>query len=519
MDYETDLIEPIECEAPQEPLDDAEALEWMQRLQVTVTHEFDLIVWTPDGREPLDVVTGYREASVDWALNEAGPLDFDVPHNHRLAETLESVNTTVIPIRAVHNGKKWDGLITSAKLSGTGHDRSYHVEAIHVYAYLAATMGQPQPLMPLWVQFPPEGFVAGPLPQVLYSFIGPNFDRLGIPYAIEPYNFLTDNTSPWVSLVTRETPLDELFEDALKSTGAELRMEMWRPGDPQPWPGANLKDPCLTIRTILAEQRGGFQLGTNTLLDGLARTIAQTIADVIAATLGNFIPGLAEDIYDDLATYEVPKIVWHEGMAALEESTVEWVHPTATTVIVGGKSPGWVNKLVSGGVEAAITTILSAAQIPLPGLAEFAKNVLDDVFLAFEAHTDYAAADALGVWRFREAFKDGGSAAFTPDAAQAAAAGLYENAGSVNASISAADGQPYHAWHDYDLGNPIAWDTRGTIFADRIQLVTVIDGRDTGIQVKPTAGKDDPEADPATTIAERIKRLEKFVKAATLNLN
>ncbi|QDQ97987.1 Gp37-like protein [Tomitella fengzijianii] len=519
MAYETGLVTPTPVDDPARPLTTDEALEWRDRLTVHVDHDYELIVYTPDGAAPLDAVVGYSEASTTWARNTPGTTDIDLPHDHRLADVWESVHRTVVPIRAVHNGRKWDGLVTGAKLSGTGPDRKYHVEAVSVYAYLAAIMGQPMPTLPLWVQFPPEGFLAGPLPAVIYYFLTPNLDRLGIPYAAEPYDVLGDATSPWVSLITRETPLDELFADVLKSTGSELRVEWWHPGDPQPWEGANLTRSCLTFRIIQPERHGGFQLGTNTLLDGLARTIAELIADAAAGLLGGLIPGLAESIYDDLATYEVPAIVWHDGMAAIEDATIEWKHPTATTVIVGGKSPGWMNKLVSGGVEAAISTILTVAEIPIPGLASFAKNILDDVFLAFEAHTDTVAAEALGIFRLREAFKDGGSAAFTPDAAQAAAAGLYENAGAVSASIKTADGVPHHVWHDYDLGTPIAWDTRGTIFADRISEVTVVDTPATGVQVKANAGSDDPDQDLGTTLAERIKQLERFVKAATLNMH
>lgn len=519
MAYETDLVEPHPDPKPTEPLTDDDALEWAERLQVKVEHDLDLIIWTPDGREPLDVITGYAEASVTWEMNAAAPLDVTVPHDHRLADTFESIRDTVVPVRAIHNGRQWDGLITGTRLDGVGAERTYKVEAIHVYAYLAATLAQPQPGMPLWVQFPPEGFVAGPLPQVINQVIIPNWDRLGIPYAIAPYDVLTDSTSPWVSFTTKETPLDELFEDALNQTGAELRIERWHPGDPQPWPGANLTEPCLTVRTITADTRGGFQLGTGTLLDGLARSIAETVGDVIAGALDGFAPDLAARIYDDLATYEIPALIWYDGMAAIDDASIEWAHPSATEIVVGGKSPGWVNKLASGAVEAGIAMLLEAAQVTIPGLGALAKDVLEDVFMAYERHVDVAAAKQLGIWRLREARKDGGAAAFTPDAAQAAAAGMWENRGSVSAAIRTVDGEPYHAWFDYDIGDPMAWDIRGSTYADRIRKITVINSPETGIQVQPTAGDDDPDAAPATIIAARIKRLERFVKAATLSLN
>lgn len=517
MGFETALVEPHPDTEPGQPLTDESALDWAERLQVQVEQQLDLIIWEPDARRPLDVITGYAEAAVTWEMNAAAPLDITVPHDHRQAATFEQIRDTVVPIRAVHNGRNWDGLVTGVRLEGTGAERQYHIEAVSVYAYLAATMGRPQPGMPLWVQFPPQGFVAGPLPQVVNQYIAPNFDRLGIPYALAPYDVLADSESPWVALTTQETPLDELFEDALKWTGAELRIEHWHPGDPQPWPGADLTDPVLTIRTITRATRGGLQIGTGTLLDGLARSIAEQVASALAAALDGFAPDLAERIYEELTTYEVPALVWHEGMSAVEDSTIQWTHPTATTVIVGGKSPGWVNTLASGAVEAGIAMILEAAQVAIPGLGDLAANVLDNVFMAYEAHTDHVAAAALGTWGLREARKDGGAAAFTPDAAQAGAAGLYENAGSVSASIRTADGHPYHAWHDYDLGDPIAWTTQGQTFADRIRKITAIANAD-GIQVESTAGDDDPNAAPGTIIAERIKRLEKFVKAATLNI-
>src|SRR5690606_35689039 len=92
--------------------------------------------------------------------------------------------------------------------------------------------------------------------------------------------------------------------------------------------------------------------------------------------------------YGPLGTRRGLPWVWYRDgeYSGIGPSEVALHKPTAVNIIVGGKSPGWVN----AGIEFAIKQLLAwiGLLIGLPGLDALYRGQLDDVFLAWFVWTD-----------------------------------------------------------------------------------------------------------------------------------
>ncbi|MGB7237150.1 MAG: hypothetical protein WBD41_14340 [Rhodococcus sp. (in: high G+C Gram-positive bacteria)] len=474
---------------------------------------------------PLGIIGDYASCKVKFIHNAVGIGQLVIPGFDPFADLVMSCDTTVVPIRVRYNGKNWDGRVDEAISSGVRDNKTITVNLVDNYVWFHAIMAYPMPLPGFEeFQFPPQDLYVGPLRSGIYWYLQRNIWRLQFrtgqcPITLLPYDILSDRTE-WVTMQARMVPLDELFEEVLRDSTCQLRIRMWIKGrDPQPMPDRiTLLESQLIVDVIDRPKTGGV-LNTGTLLDGLANTIAEAIADGIDSVIGGFLPGLADLISAKLKQTEMPSCIWSEDSDGVIDITESALHPKGYSAVVGGKSPSWMNKLISMGIEAAITALLSFAGLIIPGLASALSGVLNDVFFAFMKATDYALKRKLGEFALPEVLANGGSAAYTFSAFQVAKLALFDNAGKRRAKIKVLDYAPFGAFDDFDIGHLVGLQTASRTIFDRVTSIEVSDTREDSVVVDSVIGDDDPEKPPGAKSAEKIKRLFSMINAAAMAFN
>ncbi|OZE77230.1 hypothetical protein CH305_18515 [Rhodococcus sp. 15-649-2-2] len=521
------------------PLDAWSAAAWRELLDVPpsrgVDAEFEVELFDSEIK-PVGMIVDYSSCRIKFVKNKIGPAQIVIPGSSEFAGQIMKCDSTTVFIRVTYNGRNYDGLVDEAIRKGIKGNKTITVNLVDMQIYLACIMAYPMPLPGFEeVQFPPEDLYVGPLRSGIYWYLQRNVWRLQFrtgqcPITLLPYDILRD-TSEWVTMQARMVPLDELFERVLKDSSCMIRMRMWIKGrDPQPMPDRLTLLESQIIVDVVDRPKSGGVLNTGFIVDGLANTISETIADSINGLLGGFLPGLADLISKQLKQTELPSCVWSEDSEGIIDATVTAKAMEAYSVVVGGKSPTWLNKLlqlaIEQGIIALATSVLTFLSIPIGGLggiiggvAGALSGILDDVFLAFMKATNYKLKREHGKFARPEKFVNGGAAGYTFSSFQNAQQGLFDNAGKRRAKVEVLDWAPFGAFYDYDLGHLVGWEDEGETFFDRVESIEVNDDRDERVVVRTVIGDDEPEKSPGQKSQERIKRLFSMINAATLATN
>ncbi|OZF25192.1 hypothetical protein CH296_28030 [Rhodococcus sp. 14-2496-1d] len=520
------------------PLDSWSAAAWRELLDEPPRRgsaaEFSVEVFTPQ-LVPLGMVTDYGEARFKKQRRGVGPAKMLLPGSTEFADLLMKADTTVIPVRITYNDEHYDGFVDTAVRKGIKGNKTITVTLVDSKIFLSCIFAYPMPIPGFEeVQFPPEDLFVGPLKGGIHWYSERNFFRLRFrtgqcPVTMLPYDFFSDR-SEWTTMQARMVSLEELFDPVLKDSDVMIEMGFFIKGrDKQPSDRVTLLSSQVWMRVVDRPKSGGINTGVAPL-DGLANTIAQMIADGVDSLIGGFLPGLAEQISKHLKQTEIPSCIWTEDSAGIIDATLEVTHPQAYSVIVGGKSPTWLNKLLSLAIEQGIialaTAALTALSIPIGGLggiigavAGALSTILDDVFLAFMKATNYKAKRELGPLARPEKFVNGGSAGYTFSSKQRADQGIFDIAGKRRAKVSIIDWAPHAAFRDFDIGHLVGWEDEGEMFTDRVESIEVVDTREDRVLVDTIIGDDEPEKSPQQRNQERFKRLFSMFNAMTLATN
>lgn len=177
--------------------------------------------------------------------------------------------------------------------------------------------------------------------------------------------------------------------------------------------------------------------------------------------------------------------------------------PTATDIIVGGRSPGWVN----AGINIVIKDLLS-----LIGLGSLYQGQLNDVFLAWMVYRDTNRVRRAGPYAFRELYITGSDKAFNLDGLVAARQGLHVTRGYTSHKVTVEDHAPYTLGKDYELGDQIGFVLGGYVFTDYVTELTFIDNRQTAAQWEITVGDGTDEEDSIVKAWQRLARVAHSIK-------
>ncbi|MFC4124941.1 Gp37-like protein [Nocardia rhizosphaerae] len=462
-------------------------------------------------------------------------LYFD--HLFRLDEDGVGPENRTAPITVDTKAFRWDGYITRVALVRDDDGVEYiDVEAIHCWQHIATTALWASPFAPILAQWPRHMVLFGPTESLIGIYMScnlirqqssaypgqwsdaPEWVRAGDslwPIAMVPVWILTD-TSKWAAGSARFDMASEFFSTWLDDSGVVLEAKFFLPGeDEQPAPEwFYLDKPTVVLWTT---DKSGVTGPTGTLIDGLVSWFEDFIDDTTPVRYPNFnAQHEYEAIYGEhgpLGTFRNFPHVWYlpgeySGIGASEVA----VHkPLATSVIVGGKSPGWVN----AGIEIAMKNLLSwvGLLIGIPGLDSLYQGQLDDVFLAWMSYSNAERTREAGPFAFKEHVVANSTKAFTLDGVMAGRAGLWATRGYTSHKVSVGDGAPYLLGKDFTLGDQIGFQLGDQIFTDFVTQMSFTDDRQGGARWELTIGDGGDEDDTITKAWNRLGQLATAVQS------
>jgi hypothetical protein len=230
-------------------------------------------------------------------------------------------------------------------------------------------------------------------------------DALNCPIVVALTNPMTDASLLVMRTVRMET-CGNVIKEMVKSTGIDVRVDLWLPGDPQPanvW--VNLVQPTYVVTVVDRSQITG-PFGT------VVDSVIKTVVDLAGSVMGNMVSpliqgyqevkGLPQGFYiaPSLGINWVPPWVLLIAPDPGKRGSVDTCKIVAHTPkgwqhIIGGRSPQWLNDLMNiffEWVVDAISILIGISGVPNDLLSGFLNNA----FLAFQLWESYSRRSAVG---------------------------------------------------------------------------------------------------------------------------
>lgn len=488
-----------------------------------------------------------------------------------MADLALTCHETTIPITIEIGNLLWSGRIKAA------HDNFNKPDAADVvecelegdYTWLMKILAWPNFLLPLAVQFPPRGVAIGPAISVLKWLLGTQAFRLqsgmwdlvnnlaslnldwrswfgaflmqdpdgpdnefGLddimrmlrtPVYVVPTNPLAD-TSPFISINWRMDRVGSIFEKAVADYGLSVEVKLWRPGDPQPGSDPLLALFPLTVPTIVVDikDRMGVVGPTGTFLDGILRVVVDLEGSLFGEALSPFLNPNGEYAPDGwniaplLGVHFLPPWAIFNGDDPQGGVSGKISHhtPESWRVVIGGKSPQWLNDIINATLRWLVDLILIVV-----GISGISSNLFDgllnDVLIAFALADNFDRRVKMGPYGYPEVFVPTDNA-YSIDGIFAMKREMWNTRGYVSGQVTFRNGLPYEIGRDI-FPNGLATIVRnGKLYTDYIENVVVIDTRDERAEVIVQIGDGKKEEAPIVRVQRNIARFEQAINALTL---
>jgi len=342
-----------------------------------------------------------------------------------------------------------------------------------------------------------------------------NLSPLNWPVQVMPVRPLLDQ-SRWCTIGSRWKDAHTVLSPVMKDAGVICRAYTWLPGDPPPYShifgdelGEILK-PTRACIILSFEDKSGVTGPTGTVLDGAINLFAATLDDLITETL---IPidadgdGEVDPFFRKLLMVapKPPPFVYRDvGYGNVRKSTRVIHKQQATDILVGGRSPQWLNMAITYAIRYGLSQLAQVINYGLgayqqygtEGLDNLYQGQLDDVFLAFQRFINPIRSTRAGSYAFREYFHQGHGSAYVINALQDLASGDYAMKAYRSMKFDVGDGQPYILGEDFWLGDRVSAEVRGVIYTDQIMAVRAEGSRTTSGRPTVSFGDDSREEDP-----------------------
>lgn len=315
-------------------------------------------------------------------------------------------------------------------------------------------------------------------------------DVLKTPLYVVRTGLLKDSSSIFAKTV-RMTTVGQMITEVTQGYGIDVRVSLWRPGDPQPDKWANLDQPTY-VMTV--KDRSQIEGPTKTVLDSALRLVVDAQGSLLGKTLdpllnpegkyapeGLYIaPALGVNFVPPYAVLVTPDDIVVDGEVVRDKSplvTCEIVHstPLGWQHVIGGKSPKFINDFIN----ASLSFLVDAATIIL-GFTGFPSNLLDgflsDSLLAFQMVQHYSRRDDVGPYHPAiEVFTATNSSPYSVEALFQFIQVLWNSRGYTTA-VATFRGQngPYKLGRDIFPGAlmTLVYRSRTRLFTDHIDLVS-----------------------------------------------
>lgn len=542
------MVATLDFDAAFSELTGLRAAEREERLKPPLVRIFDGD-WNLRGR-----VERIISASIQEVQNETGIAELELPLDYWISKWITDVDersTSNVHLTVDKDGARWSGTMEHFKVSkledGTG---VLQLRFKHDYEHLKHIIVWSNPFLPAEVQFPKLWLCFGPSRWALKTTLLVNLMRLQTSLWMLPDDPM--NESEWGSFdqshwmiavkpgaITGDTSLPAIVHSRFKNMhevaadiveDAQLTWEFRRylTGDPEPWPGANLRNGCLVIDLI---DKSGYTTGTSfwgSIFAGLARMFVHIESDgltegvdiIYDPNLGMPAPAPPPKYKDPTfrgTLPEAPWVIYRDGEhTGIQTSEFTFQPATDVRVVAGGHSMPGVNELISAAIQMAGDLTAAIPFVPpLGGVADaILKPLYTDVLLAFGNWGNPQRVAKLGASHYWEKWAEGGDRAYTLQWLIAMRMGMWETREQTSHSVLVADGAPYrigqqgygHFWLGDRIGTTARGMADGRVFIDRVSELNLAWDREHAPSWEITVGARAIE-DPVIKAWQKLQRM------------
>lgn len=318
------------------------------------------------------------------------------------------------------------------------------------------------------------------------------FQALKTPMYVVRTNILKD-TSMLIARTVRMEKIGAVIEDMTKAYGVDVRVDLWLPGDPQPDKWANLNQPTYVVTV---KDRLPVKGPTGTIVDSIVKTVVD-LGGSFFGEIGGLIqkaPGAEGVFISKLAgvSFEEPIAVLVDGPDnALFEFEIDDYHPRGHTMMLGGRSPTWVNNLIN----ITLSWLIDSLMIFI-GITGVPSNLLDgflnDSFLAFQAIQLYDRRDRVGPYGRPENFLPTAAAPYNIEAIFSFVNHIWDTRGWRSCTAKFKNGSPFWLGQHFVPGGMMALAHDDEFYADYVEHILLRDNRNERAEVTVQIG--DPKA-------------------------
>ena len=327
------------------------------------------------------------------------------------------------------------------------------------------------------------------------------FQMLKTPVYVVRTNPFYDTSPLYVKTVRMES-CGKVITEITRPYGVDVQVNLWKPGDAQPDPWANLDQPTYVVTV---KDRSNVQGSTGTIIDSVLRTVV----DVTGGFFGNV---LSQGQYTPDGVFTAPMLGLNfvppyalvvapeagEKSPLLEAEIVDHT-PKGWRQIVGGKSPKWLNDLINATLAWLIDSIMI-----IVGFTGLPSNLLDgflnDSFLAFQLIDNYSRRAAMGPYHpAMEVFTPTGSSPYNVETIFTFINQFWDTRGYTSAIVKFRNGDSLALGREVFRGGlfSLVYMGRTRMFTDYVELVMwkiTTKEREVLIQVSDGRGEEAPLA-------------------------
>ena len=210
-----------------------------------------------------------------------------------------------------------------------------------------------------------------------------------------------------------------------------------------------------------------------------------------------------------------PTVVFRDGeYSGIVESNHMVNSTAAKSVATGGKSPGWVNDLITFGVKYALSQLSDVIEfagmnaggpwegawqdIGTPGLDEIYQDEFSDTVLAYERSSILARELFTGDMGFLEMFQQGTGTAYTISGVLSLRAGAWKSRPFTNFKTTIRNASPWIYNLDFALGDRVGYEMDQLIFVDKVAAAKFSWAMNTPVNYSISVGTDYHLIDPVS---------------------
>lgn len=504
---------------------------------------------------PIGWLGDYISLTASKPRNQVPGLNISLKGTDPMVAALRNCRKELVGITVEIGSLRWAYTVENTSYRLAEGQRTLEVTAVGLFDFFSYLMVWPNFLLPIQAQVPSRAVFIGPIVSVLNTMIaeqawrlqsgawelvnnlgslnpdwrtwfgtalqarGNLLDRLHTPIYVCHTDFLRDG-SPLVSITTRMESVATLIEKLMTGYGVTVDIELWLPGDPQPDQYARLNLPTYVVKV---SDRSNVTGPTQTILDSVIKQVVTLERSVFGGVLEPFLN--ADGVYAPDGVFIAPTIgvnfvtPWtllvDHPRGPMESFEIVDHHPQGWQILLGGKSPAWVNNLIN----ATTSWILDSIMIVI-GLTGIPSNLLDglfnDVLLSFQLVQNFERRNDMGPYGRPEKFVATGAAPYNIDALFSFISAMWDSRGYRSAQCSFRNGFPYSVGRDIFNGSLMSIAEGNTVYTDYIENIVITDNRTERAKVIVQIGDGKAEEAPIAKLQRLITGIQESVNVLTL---